>query len=163
MGAAALVTGIGDYYSSLEKNLADTILAHWPIMHEFKLTELTPGHIMLSETNDYAGMGNSMQGWLVNKAVWDSIPPEYQQVIREELDWSADATAYDNDNQIKVAIEFAKGLGHTINRLTPEEAQQWYDLAIVNRDTWAKTSGLPTEEANALWDKFQSAVKNKDL
>jgi TRAP-type C4-dicarboxylate transport system substrate-binding protein len=166
-GGAALVTSIGDYYTSLEKGVADSILAHWPIMHEFKLTDLIKNSVIFSDSNDYAGLGNSMQGWLANKAVWDSIPAEYQQVIREELDWAADATAYDNDNQVKTAIEYAESIGVKINRLTQDEAQQWYDLTATQRDNWAeyatRDTNLSQEDAYALYDDFQAAIKNKGV
>jgi TRAP-type C4-dicarboxylate transport system substrate-binding protein/predicted small lipoprotein YifL len=167
MGATGVVQGVADYYTSLEKGVAGGIVTHIPITHEFKMTDVLKYHTILSETNDYAGIGNQLQGFLANKAVWDSIPPEYQAVIKEELAWAADAQAFNNDNMIQTGLKYMAERGNEVIRLTPDEAQLWYDAASVTKVAWVQSvidaGVLSEDEANALFDKFVTAIKNKDI
>jgi TRAP-type C4-dicarboxylate transport system substrate-binding protein len=131
------------------------------------MTDVLKYHTFLSENNDYAGIGNMMQGFICNKGVWDSIPPEYQAVIKEELAWAADAQAYNNDNMIQTGIKYMEERGNEIIRLTPEEAQLWYDAANVSLDEWVEQAvnegGMGEEEARALCAKLTEAIKNKEM
>jgi TRAP-type C4-dicarboxylate transport system substrate-binding protein/predicted small lipoprotein YifL len=167
MGATGVVQGVADYYTSLEKGVTQGIITHIPITHEFKMTDVLKYHTLLAADNDYAGVGNMMQGFLANKAVWDSIPPEYQAVIKEELNWAADAQAFNNDNMIQSGLKYMAERGNEVIRCTPEEAQLWYDAAQVAKDGWiaqVAAAGVMTEDdANTFYESLVKAVANKDV
>jgi TRAP-type C4-dicarboxylate transport system substrate-binding protein len=166
MGAGATVQGIGEYYTSLEKGVADTILIHWPLVHDFKMLDLFESHTVFSSNNDHAGVDNPLQGVLMNKAKWDSIPPEYQAVITEELDWAHDATAFFDDNVIIETIKEAEGIGQTVYRITPDESKMWFDAAQVSLDSWilqAEEAGMSEADARDLYEQLQKAIENEDV
>ena len=167
VGATGVVQGVADYYTSIEKGVTDGIITHIPITHEFRMTDILKYHTLLAADNDYAGCGNMMQGFLVNKAVWDSIPPEYQAVIKEELDWSADAQAYNNDNMVQTGLKYMAERGNEVYRCTPEEAELWYQMAEVPKLAWidsvVKANIMTEDEAIAFYEKLLTAVQNKDM
>jgi TRAP-type C4-dicarboxylate transport system substrate-binding protein len=165
MGATGVVQGIADYYTSIEKGVVDGIMTHIPITHEFKMTDVLKYHTFLGDS-DYAGAGCQMQGFLANQAVWNTIPPEYQDVIKEELAWAADAQAYNNDNMIQTGIKYMQERGNEIIHLTPEEAQPFYDAADIAVDEWVKQAvgaGMTEDEARTFYEKLKAAVAAQDM
>ena len=166
LGANSIYVGPGDYYTSLEKGVADTLATHWSLLFFFGLLDVTNSHTVLSETNTYAGTENGMQGMLVNKETWDSIPAEYQAVVVEELDWANDCIAYYNDNIQITAIGLAESMGHSVVRLNKDEQQAWYDAASASVELWvadAVAAGMNESDARALHASLAEAIKNKDM
>ena len=167
MGATGVVQGIADYYTSLEKGVTDGIITHIPITHEFGMTDVLKYHTFLAPDSDHAGVGSQIQGFLANQTVWNSIPPEYQAVIKEELFWAADAQAFNNDNMIQTGIKYMNERGNELIRLSDAEAQKFYDAADVSYQQWLKSAttngGMSESDAVDLFDRFIKAIQNKEM
>ena len=161
LGSSATVQGIGDYYGSLEKGVVNTLLTHWPLVNDFKLYEVCNSHLVMSESSNYAGLQNMLQGVLMNREVWDSIPPEYQAIMTEELDWAHDVTSYYDDNVTNNIINTLDEKG-SILRPTSAEAEMWFEKTAQSIEKWADYSSatglLTRDEAFALYDELQKAM-----
>jgi len=166
MGGTGVVQGIADYYTSLERGVAGGIITHIPITHEFRMTDVLGYHTFMGDSV-YSGIGSLMQGYLINKPVWDSIPPEYQAVVREELWWAADAQAYNNDNMIQTGVKYMEEIGNELIFLPPDEAQKFFDAADVCYQNWlaqaTSSGGLSEAEAVDLYERFIRAIQNKEM
>jgi TRAP-type C4-dicarboxylate transport system substrate-binding protein len=128
MNAAAIQMGPPDWYSSLERGVADGMLTHYPAVYDFKLLELLKTHTHLGD----GAAGAVPIGFVVNIKSWNKLPPDIQKVIVEVYDWVNEESLKYDEGVIEKAIAEARKDGHQVIDLTPAEVQVWLD--------WAKPS-----------------------
>jgi TRAP-type C4-dicarboxylate transport system substrate-binding protein len=144
-GASGLVMGPGEWYTSLEKGVADTQIGHWAVIDDMKLLELYKSNTMLG--NEYGGISVLLQGWIVNAEVWDSIPEAYRAVIVEEFDWAGDAASIYNDDFYPMMVKQAEDAGQNVIILTDDALEPFYELSRVAAEAWYEEA-----EANGFAD-----------
>lgn len=128
VGASVLQLGPPDWYSSLERGVAQAHMVHWAAAYDFKIQELFKYHTQFGE-----GAGGATPiGFVVNEKKWNSLPADVRKVITEVYEWvNEESLKYDVDLITKAKKE-AEADGHVITWLTPDEVQVWLD--------WAKPS-----------------------
>lgn len=142
LGGAPISMGTADIYSSLEKGVIDGFLIDWPAHVMYKLYE---------QTNEILNGSIYTAPFfvLMNKQVWDSLPPDVQKVFDEESGLQAvkDISATWDKTKNSV-VEQLKSSGKDVYTLPPEEAKRWEAAAKEVANEWIKNleaKGLPAQ------------------
>ncbi len=155
VGASVIQLGPPDWYTALERGVAEGHLLHIAAAYEFKLMELFKYHTLFGE-----GGGGAMPiGFVVNTKMWNNLPPDIQKVIVDVYEWAnEEGLEYDVD-LIERAIEEVRQKGHTITVLSPSEIQVWMDWAKPANDKLIaeiESKGWP---AKKVYDGFKRVIK----
>ncbi|MEM0488615.1 MAG: TRAP transporter substrate-binding protein DctP [Candidatus Bathyarchaeia archaeon] len=124
VGASVIQLGPPDWYTSLERGLAQGIAVHYCGVYEFKILELLRSH------THFGGVaGSSPIGFIVNVKVWNSLPKDIQDVITEVYDWVNEESLKYDEGLTKTAMEEAKKMNHVIIELSDSEISEWMEWA----------------------------------
>lgn len=140
LGAAPIAVGPGEWYLSLQRGLADGFYQHFAATYAFKIIELLKYHTILN-------INTGFDCFLVNKRVWDKLPQDLKEIIRDAVEWRT-AQRWD-EFEAQLAIDYAKKHGHTFYRPSDTEMQKWYESAIPMHQEWIQNlekDGLPAKE-----------------
>jgi TRAP-type C4-dicarboxylate transport system substrate-binding protein len=155
VNAAVLQLGPPDWYSSLERGVAEGHLLHIAAAYEFKLMELFKHHTLFG---DGAG-GAAPIGFVVNMKMWNGLPPDIQKTIIDVYDWANEESLKWDVDLVARAIEEIKKDKHNIVALNPSEIQAWMDWAKPANDKLLaelESKGWP---AKKIFGGFQKVTK----
>jgi len=155
VNAAVLQLGPPDWYSSLERGVAEGHLLHIAAAHEFKLMELFKHHTLFGDGSG----GAAPIGFVVNMKMWNNLSPDIQKIIVDVYDWAnEEGLKYDVD-LVENAIAQIKKDKHTVTVLSPSEIQPWLDWAKPANDKLLaelESKGWP---AKKIYEGFQKVIK----
>ena len=155
VGAAVLQLGPPDWYSALERGVAQAHLVHYAAAYEFKIQELFKYHTHFGE-----GAGGATPiGFIVNLKKWNSLSPDIQKVIKDVYDWVNEEGLKYDVNILQTAINAAKKDGHIITELTPEEVQVWLDWAKPSNDKLLEEIAAKGWPARRIYDGMQQLIQ----
>ena len=153
--AAVLQLGPPDWYSSLERGVAQAHMVHYAASYEFKIQELFKYHTHFGE-----GAGGATPiGFVVNVKKWNTLSPDIQKVIKDAYDWVNEESLKWDVGIVNEAIEVAKKDGHVITELTSAEVQAWLDWAKPSNDKLLdeiESKGWP---AKRIYDGMQQLIQ----
>jgi TRAP-type transport system periplasmic protein len=131
--AVPLELGPGDFYTSLDKGLAEGHILHYPAANMFKELDL---HKYVTHFGE-GGCGLGMAGYLINLDVWNSFTPEQQQIILDCGKWKQQTIMESDYNNAKaLATKFVAKTGVTATDLTPDQIKVWINAAKPGIDKW---------------------------
>ena len=144
-GASAVQLGPPDWYTSLERGLAEAQITHWAAVHDFQLTELFSYH------THFGGGGAGMVpiGFLVNLDTWNKLSAHDQQVLVDVYDWVNEESLIYDIELIETAVIEAIDVGHIVTELTPEQIALWAAAAEPYVEEWiveTEAEGWPARE-----------------
>lgn len=147
MGASPLAVGVPEWYSALDRGLAQGILLHYYGVYETKIYEHLPYH-----TNIGNGFALLSEELIMSWKTWNKLPPDVQKVFDDLSPWLTQRVWEKIDESTKRGVAVMKQAGQHFYTCTPEEVQQWYNAALpfhkeLIRQLTAK--GLP---AQAIYD-----------
>jgi TRAP-type C4-dicarboxylate transport system substrate-binding protein len=155
VNAAVLQLGPPDWYSALERGVAEGHLLHLAAAYEFKLMELFKYHTLFG---DGAG-GAAPIGFAVNTKMWNSLPADIQKTIVDVYEWANEESLKWDVGIVETAIDQVKKAGHTITALSPSEIQGWMDWAKPANDKLLgeiESKGWP---AKKIFEGYQKVIK----
>jgi TRAP-type C4-dicarboxylate transport system substrate-binding protein len=140
MGASAVALDIGDYYSSLEKNLIDGQATHWAILHDFATKDFEKYHTLFGETDietlRTGGLYAPLNGFIMAAEAWNSIPKSLQEILVEAFSYGEDRMyEYDVEN-IKGVWQECLDRGDTFIYVTGDDLEPWYEWMDVTNGEW---------------------------
>jgi TRAP-type C4-dicarboxylate transport system substrate-binding protein len=153
--AAVLQLGPPDWYSALERGVAQGQLVHYAAAHDFKLLELFKYHTHFGD----GAAGAAPIGFVVNMKMWNTLPPDIQKTIVDVFDWANEESLKWDVDLVAKAINDVKQMKQTITELTPAEIQVWLDWAKPSNDKLLaeiEAKGIP---AKKLFDGYQKVIK----
>jgi len=145
LNGAAVALGPPDWYTSLERGVAEGQFVHWPAIYAYKTTELLKYHTNFGE----GGTGMVAQGFIVNLDTWNSLPPDIQEILVEVYQWANDEAVKTDVALVQKAMNEAKDAGHTFVDLTPEDIQLWEEKMLPFVEKWisaTENKGFPARE-----------------
>lgn len=145
MGATPIDLQIGDWYTSLERGLADGLINHFPVCYVFKILELVEHHTIFGDE----GATMDMALFMMNKDSWDRLPSDLQQVLLDAGKWQDEEIINADIKEIQTAMDAAKAANHTFNELNEEELELWKQAAKPAHDEWIaefEAKGLPAQK-----------------
>lgn len=155
VGAAVLQLGPPDWYSSLERGVAQAQMVHWAAAYDFKIQELFKYHTQFGKG---AGGATSI-GFVVNEKKWNSLPADVQKVIKDVYDWvNEESLKYDVDLIAKAKKE-AEEDGQVITWLTPDEVQVWLDWAKPSNEKLLEEIESKGWPAHRIYDGMQELIQ----
>ena len=153
-GASTITMGPPDWYMSLERGLAESIMVHWPGIGGYNLVPLFNYHTDFGD----AGISMSMHGMWINETVWNSLSAHIQKTILDNSTWIQDRYISIDEAEIIRGINEAKELEHTFSVLSPDEIEEWGKTAESVTLEWIEdvnAMGLP---ARAVYDETKRLI-----
>lgn len=150
-GAVPVNGALPTYYNQIETGVADGVLSIVTGAHPLKIQEVAP-HVTL------VGVGaNMIGGFAVNKDVWDGLPEDVQQVLRElGQEYSARNAELLSQRYDAIIAELEQDPNVTLTALPDAERQKWVDALPDLAGQWA--ARLP--EGPALLAAYMQAVRD---
>jgi len=143
LGATPVGMGMGEVPEALQTGIVQRLVSSREILKDLKLAET------LKYTTDYPLTVTSFVA-VMNKEVWDSLPPDVQQVIDELGPEIARWTGEYHDNHVNDALQWSqKEHGLQIISLSEEEKARWFAKLQPMQDNLVKDlqgQGLPAED-----------------
>jgi TRAP-type C4-dicarboxylate transport system substrate-binding protein len=162
LAAQPVAMPVPELPQALQKGVVDGAFIPWEIILPLKIHEQTEYQI---EGHEKARFGNTTFQVSMNKARWDSLPPEIQKAFRDASDekWLekvAEIWRATDDHAIKVTVDS----GNKHITLTEEETEAFRQALEPVTDRWVKDvsaqgidgAGL-VKQARELMDKHKSA------
>ena len=127
LGAVPIVIPTGDTYDALRKGIVDGVVAAWDSLETLKWGEILP----YTTVSRYAAVG--APGFVVmNKAKWESLPPDLQKIIDEMSDEYAEKLSRLWDEKDQNTIRKWKAKNHVSIFLSREEEKRWEQAVIAS-------------------------------
>jgi TRAP-type C4-dicarboxylate transport system substrate-binding protein len=147
--AAPVQSNMMLYYNSAKTGVIDGFIIFPSAVRGMKYPEAAPNLTMVGFGAQYAA------ALLVNKNVWNKLPPELQKIMRETaMEWGAKADAMMQDRG-KDGMEAAKGFPNAhVFVLSREEQVKWANAMPNIAKEWADgldKQGLPGSKALAAY------------
>jgi TRAP-type C4-dicarboxylate transport system substrate-binding protein len=144
LGATPVAMPMGDAYDALSKNVVDGGFIPFEALEGWKL-----GEVLKYSTESYSVGFTSAWYVIMNKAKWDSIPPEWQKVIEKvNAEWVEKVgNAWDDIDKSGKAFALKQGI--KVFTLSKEEGQRWVKAVQPVLDDYVKMTkekGLPGDE-----------------
>jgi TRAP-type C4-dicarboxylate transport system substrate-binding protein len=120
LGAIPIVISTGDTYDALRKGIVDGVEAAWDSLETLKWGEVLP----YTTVSYYAAVGSP--GFVVmNKTIWQNLPPDLQAVLDGMSREYAGKLSRLWDEKDRRTIEKWTKLNHVSIFLTEEEERRW--------------------------------------
>lgn len=141
-GAAPVAVGVGDWYLSLERGLAEAQITHFPAAYIFKTLDIFKYHTLIN--------GSGVPSCIfVNNNTWNSLPPELQKVVKEAAEWQAkEIVRFDHEEEER-AMEYARKRGNSFYSPTADEMKEWQQSFKLLHEQFVSTlekEGLPARK-----------------
>ncbi len=125
IGAVPQEVSTPDWFTALEKGMAEGLVTGLPVMNAYKITGLFNSYAMFGEV----GLGCQVCGFFVNLKTWNSLPPDLQDVIVGALE----RTLFRDDQRdlkaIDTIVSTAIQDGKTVTNVSSSNMQPWIDAA----------------------------------
>ncbi len=160
VGAVPQEVSTPDWYSALEKGMAEGLVTGLPVMNAYKITGLFNAYGLFGEV----GLGSQFCGFFVNLKTWNSLPPDLQEVITGALE----RTLFrDDQRDLKAIDEIVAGAvqqGKVVTNVSSSNIQPWIDAAksIVD-DKVAKLGAAGQPNARQIYDYTVQLIKSYSL
>lgn len=155
-GANPVTLGIGDWYMSLERGLVDSHFTHYAVIYAFKTIDLMPYHLNFGDF----GAQCSLDVYIFNQNVWDSLGPELQAVVEEATNWRVKEVADRDVAEVQRSMDYGKSLGQKFVQATDEQIELWKEAFLPYHEQWIKdTGGKAREIYNRAVELIEEATK----
>jgi TRAP-type C4-dicarboxylate transport system substrate-binding protein len=165
MGGNGVSMDPGDWYLSLSTGLLDGQLTHFAAMNGFATSELLTTHVVFSNSDDPTdydalfggGIYAPMMGNLMNKASFDALPPDLQEILVDELSKFAEYVSdLDIPQMVVPAVDLCLDRGDTFVFVGDEEREAWIPGMQVIIDKWVAQVGALGYDGQAIYDHLLS-------
>ena len=158
----------GDWYLSLSTGLLDGQLTHFPVLHGFGTGELLTTHTIFSNSTDPkdteamfgGGIYAPMMGNIMNKASYDKLPADLQEILVDEFGkFATYVTALDIPEMAQPALDLALERGDKFVFIGDKDLDPWKPGMQKVIDEWTtKVDGLGYD-GKGLYDHLISLFK----
>lgn len=143
LGATPVGMGMSEVPEALQTGIVEGLVSSREVLKDLKLAE------SLKYTTDYPLTVTTFVA-VMNKDVWNSLPPDVQKVIDELSPEISQWTAEYHDQHVQDALDWsAKEQGLKVTTLSEEEKANWFKKLQPLQDKLVsdlKAKGMPAEE-----------------
>ncbi len=160
IGSAPVKLMVGDWYMSLERNLVEGHIVHYPAIYIYKTLDLLKHHTHFGE----GGAVVTSDILLINARKWKRIPKDLQKILVDSLDYRNAEQTKGDIHMINAAIKYGKEKGHTFNEVTEEEIELWKEAVQPVHQKWIEDnagrgpSQVIYDKAHELIDKYNNLM-----
>jgi TRAP-type transport system periplasmic protein len=144
LGAAPVAMPMGDAYDALSKNVVDGGFFPYEALEGWKL-----GEVVKYTTESWPVGFTSAWYVIMNKAKWDSIPPDMQKIIERVNEEWIEKVGKTWDGIDEAGKAFALKQGGKVNTLSKEEGENWVKAVqpvLADYVKMTKEKNLPGDE-----------------
>jgi TRAP-type C4-dicarboxylate transport system substrate-binding protein len=160
LGATGIAFDIMDMTPSVETNLIQGVLNHFPVLMVFGTLELLTCHTIFGD----GGMDVSPMFEIMNTEKLESLPQDLQDILLNSGHWWFDKFYVLDQADIAAATQFALDNNHTMIYLTDAEIAEWRDaIKDTIHQAWideAEAAGLPGQE---VYDRAMELTQTVEL
>lgn len=145
LGAAPVGATMPETYDALRTGVVEGSMAPFEALKGWKW-----GEVVNASTMNYGSAYSTGMFVVMNKAKWNSLPPDVQKIFDEVSKEFIDKQAKVWDEIDKEGIDFTKSRGNKTIALSKEEDAKWAEKVRPLLDEYAKNAkakGLPGDEA----------------
>lgn len=146
LGAVPVTLSVREAYQAMERGVVDGNIVPYEAAKAFKLVEVT------KHVTDI-GIFTASQFTAMNRAKYDSLPPDLRKVIDEVSGaWGAEFAGAIWDKGELEGLAVIKAAGVTHHKLTPQQRAVWRATAKPVEEAWVRAmeaKGLPGKQALA--------------
>lgn len=158
LGGAPVGMPMTETYDALSKGVAEGVMCPYEGVQGFKLTD-----VIKYTTEDYPIAYTSGVFFAMNKARWNSLPPDIQKIMEQvSEEWITKIGKVWDDFDKNARAEVVR-LNKTIIPLSKEEGARWVKKVQPILDEYVKNTkkkGLPGDEALKFCQDFLKANPN---
>jgi TRAP-type C4-dicarboxylate transport system substrate-binding protein len=150
LGGVPIGIPVPELYLSLQKGVIDGTVMGWEGVVSFRIYEL------LKYYTEVGGFTTLTQGMFMNKASFNKLPPDIQNVIEEEFGlkwWAEQKGKLFHDKWADEGRGLAKKHGGKIYSLPRDEQKRWVQAITPIRDSWVKTMEGKGVRAKKILDR----------
>ncbi len=152
IGAAAIQQAPPDWFTSLDRGLADSLATGISMFPFYKLADATH-YVDIFATGDLGYVGSS---WIMNKEKFNSLPIQVQSAMMAMRPWLTQKMIANDATETATGIKYAQDAGMVIRYLTPDQEKLWFNAATPIHQKWiqdGESKGIPRQ-------KIYDAAKN---
>lgn len=142
-----------DFYTALERGVAEGVIVPYVVLDIMGCTELTPYHLSL----DLAAPRFQL---MMNLEKWNSLSVEDQEMFNTLNKWAVKKIIENNEASKEETIEKMKKLGQKIIEPTPAEFKLWQEAGIPMLEKWIKETEAKGKPARKVFEKLK-LIANK--
>jgi TRAP-type C4-dicarboxylate transport system substrate-binding protein len=157
LGGTPVAMPMGETYDALSRGVVDGSMAPQESLQGWRW-----GEVVKSSTECYGAAYSTAFFVAMNKAKWEALPKDVQEVIAKVNEEWIPKTGQAWDEMDKAGKEFAVGRGNQVIALTAEEDAKWAKAVQPILDGYVesmKAKGLPGAEALAFCQSFLKTQK----
>jgi TRAP-type C4-dicarboxylate transport system substrate-binding protein len=165
MGGNGVSMDPGDWYLSLSTGLLDGQLTHFAAMNGFATAELLKTHVVFSNSDDPTdydalfggGIYAPMMGNIMNKASFDALPADLQEILVDEFSKFAEYVSdLDIPQMVIPAVDLCLERGDTFVFVGDEEREAWLPGMRIIIDRWVEQVEALGYDGQAIYDHLLS-------
>ena len=154
VNAAVTYYGPPDWYENLNRGLVQAHITHWTCTYNFQLLEVEKSHTLMGPS----GCQTKLYGVLFNNKTWNSLPVEYQKIIREESEIHAKRMIDEYVKTCETGKKKARELGQPLYELTSDELKVWQEFMKPVTDAWMKEAEAKGWNAKDPYDYAKKLI-----
>lgn len=155
IGAVPIRQSSSDWYTSLDRGLFDGVAVAFDMVHIMKLYEVLKYHIMYQGDS----LGFTPVTHVMNRKKFESLPPEVQKVLEDNVEWASQAMLEDELTRLPIYMSGPKKKGNTFYDLTPEETAQWRAAFRPIHEQWIEKLENKGKPARKVYDEATRLIK----
>lgn len=145
LGATAVAMPITDTYDAVGRGVVDGLLSPYEVLDGFRMAD-----VIKYVTEDYGASFTLSFFVAMNKAKWNALPPDIQQIIEKTSEEWIEKTGKAADEIDKLGREVGQKRGVQSISLSTQENEKWAGAVKSMLDEYVKdkkAKGLPADEA----------------
>jgi TRAP-type transport system periplasmic protein len=158
LGGTVKDVPMAEVYDSISKGVLDGVVGGLEPFKSWKL-----GDVSKYVTVNTAPVQPSILWYnVMNKAKWNSLPPDIQKTITEVSKEYSGKLGLAWDDQSVAGVEYCKSVGDSIYVLPKDEAARWVTAIMPVIDSRLKnlsTKGFTQKEIEDAWSYFKSRIE----
>ena len=164
-GAAMIGSPVTEWYTGLERNVIDALIHNWGAVDGFRFNEVTSTHLYFTteehSDEDARGLYISAMGWIMNKAKFESLPKDIQDLILDAFgrEYSDRFIEFEMPACLSGYNE-AVSMGHKFIYLEPAEVAVWRDKVASSNKTVLdriQANGFDSYDIYRRWNEIIQA------
>ena len=157
LGGASVQVSAAEMRDVLEKGAADMTQSPWESLYIFGADSIVTHHLDIP-------LYGSINAFVINKDLVESMPPEDRAVIDEHCtpEWAERMSSGWADVEAAGRTKISQDPKHTMYVPNEEQMQQWRDAAAPLTEEWRATVSDAGQDADAIYNSLIETLEKYD-
>ncbi len=156
-GGAPITQPPSDWYSSLEKNVADGLINNYTTLGAFGLTDLISTHVDMGQ----GGTHLDLSGTVISTATLERMPEDLRQLMIDEFTASAKPSQEEQVSVDENTMGAGTAKSDNFIELTDAELQEWVDAALPLQEATVQELEKDNPVARDIYNRCLELISEK--